>query len=45
MTLKQKDINFFHENGFLRIPQVFTPEETDELEEAFSRLVLDRCRR
>ena len=41
MTLKQEDIDFFHENGFLRIPQVFTPEETDELEEAFSRLVLD----
>ena len=41
MVLKQKDIDFFHENGFLRIPRVFTLKETDELEEALSRLVLD----
>jgi len=41
MTLQQNDIDFFHENGFLRIPNVFTPEEMDEMEEAFSRLVLE----
>ena len=29
--LTQDQVNFYHENGFLRIPQVFTPAETDEL--------------
>ena len=29
--LTQQQINFYHEHGYLRIPQVFTAEETREL--------------
>ena len=31
--LTQEQIDFYHENGFIRIPQVFTPEEMDDLED------------
>lgn len=41
MALRQGDIKSFQENGFLRIPRVFTLDEMDKLEEALSRLVLD----
>ena len=39
--LTQQQINFYHEHGYLRIPQVFTPEETQELSDELDRLVDD----
>lgn len=39
--LKQEEIASYQENGFLRIPEVFTPEETDELADELDRLVQD----
>jgi phytanoyl-CoA hydroxylase len=37
--LSQEQIAFYHEHGFLHIPQVFTPAETDELSDELDRLV------
>ena len=37
--LTQEQIIFYHEHGFLHIPQVFTPAETDELSDELDRLV------
>lgn len=37
--LTQEQVEFFNENGFLHIPQVFTPEETDRLSDELDRLV------
>ena len=39
--LAQEQIAFFHENGFLRIPAVFTADETAELSAEMDRLVED----
>ena len=39
--LKQEQIDFFHENGFLRIPQVFTEEEITALSNSLDRLIED----
>ena len=39
--LTQEQIEFFNENGYLHIPQVFTPEETDQLSDELDRLVQD----
>jgi len=37
--LTKQQIEFFHEHGYLRIPQVFTPAETDELAAELDRLI------
>ena len=39
--LTQEQINFYQEQGFLRIPQVFTQAETDELADELDHLVQD----
>lgn len=39
--LSQDQIEFYNENGYLRIPQVFSPEETDQLADELDRLVQD----
>lgn len=39
--LTQQQINFYQEHGYLHIPQVFTPEETDTLSDELDRLVQD----
>lgn len=39
--LTEEQIQFYHENGFLHIPQVFTREEIDELSGELDRLVQD----
>ena len=39
--LSQAQIDFFHENGFLRIPQVFNEEEITELSDSLDRLIED----
>ena len=39
--LTQQQINFYHEHGYLRIPEVFTAEETQELSHEMDRLVED----
>ena len=39
--LSQEQINSFHENGFLRIPQVYSEEETDALSDSLDRLIQD----
>ena len=39
--LSRQDIDFYQENGFLRIPGLFTAEETDELADELDRLVQD----
>ena len=39
--LTQEQIDSFHENGFLRIPQVFTDAETDALSDSLDRLIED----
>ena len=39
--LTQQQINFYHEHGYLRIPQVFTAEETRQLSGELDRLVED----
>lgn len=37
--LTQSQIDFYHENGFLHIPQVFDPAEINELSDEMDRLV------
>ena len=39
--LAQADVDFFHENGFLRIPSVFTPEESQAQADDLDRLAHD----
>ena len=39
--LSRQDIDFYHENGFLRIPGLFTADETDALADELDRLVQD----
>lgn len=39
--LTQEQIDFFHENGYLRIPQVFTPEEIRAMSDELDRLIQD----
>jgi phytanoyl-CoA hydroxylase len=39
--LTQDMINFYDENGYLRIPEMFTTAETHELSDALDRLVQD----
>jgi ectoine hydroxylase-related dioxygenase (phytanoyl-CoA dioxygenase family) len=39
--LTQDQIDFFHEHGYLHIPEMFTKEETDELSDEMDRLVQD----
>ena len=39
--LTPEQIEFYHENGYLRIPEVFTPAETAELSDEMDRLVED----
>ena len=39
--LTQEQIDFFHENGFLRIPQVFNEEEITALSDSLDRLIED----
>ncbi len=39
--LKKEQVDFYHEHGYLRIPEVFTPEETQELSDEMDRLVAD----
>ena len=39
--LTQQQVDFYHEHGFLRIPELFTPEETQELSKEMDRLVED----
>ena len=39
--LTQTQIDSYHKHGFLRIPHLFTPEETAELSEELDRLVED----
>ena len=39
--LTQQQIDFYCERGYLRIPQLFTPEETQELSDEMDRLVED----
>ena len=40
-VLSDERIAFYHENGFLHIPEIFTPEETAELSDQMDRLVED----
>ena len=37
--LSKEQIAFYYEHGYLHIPQVFTPAETDELSDELDRLV------
>lgn len=37
--LTQEQIDFYNETGYLHIPQVFTPAETDQLSDELDRLV------
>jgi phytanoyl-CoA hydroxylase len=39
--LTQAQIDFYQEHGYLHLPQVFTPEETDRLADDLDRLVED----
>lgn len=39
--LTQQQIDFYHENGYLHIPQVYTKAEIDELSDEMDRLVED----
>ncbi len=39
--LDSQDVAFFEDNGFLHIPEVFTPEETQELSDELDRLVAE----
>lgn len=39
--LSQEQIDFFHENGYLRIPQVFNDEEITALSDSLDRLIED----
>jgi len=38
-VLAEEQVNFYKENGFLRIEKVFTEEETNELSDELDRLV------
>lgn len=39
--LTQEQVDFYHENGYLHLPQLFSQEETDELADELDRLVAD----
>ena len=39
--ITQEQVNSYQEHGFLHIPKVFTPQETDELADELDRLVQD----
>lgn len=39
--LTQEQVNFYHENGYLHIPQLFNKAEIDELSDEMDRLVED----
>jgi phytanoyl-CoA hydroxylase len=39
--LTQEQVDYFNENGFLRIPQLYTTQEIDELADELDRLVQD----
>lgn len=39
--LSQEQIDSFHENGFLRIPQVYSEDEINEMSESLDRLIED----
>ena len=39
--LNSRKVAFFEDNGFLHIPEVFTPEETQELSDELDRLVAE----
>ena len=39
--LTQAQVDFYRKHGYLRIPQVFTPAETDRLANDLDRLVED----
>jgi len=39
--LSQEQIDFFHENGFLRIPQVYSEDEINEMSDSLDRLIDD----
>jgi ectoine hydroxylase-related dioxygenase (phytanoyl-CoA dioxygenase family) len=39
--LSQEQITFFHENGYVRIPQVFAPEEVQTLSDELDRVMQD----
>ena len=34
-----EQLEFYNQNGYLHVPAVFTPEETDELAEDLDRLI------
>ena len=38
-TISQTDVDFFWEHGYLHIPQLFTPDEIDELSDEMDRLM------
>jgi phytanoyl-CoA hydroxylase len=37
--LTQRQVDFYNEHGFLHVPQMFTPQETDQLSDELDRLV------
>lgn len=39
--LTQDQLTFYHENGYLHLPQLFTPAEADDLADELDRLVED----
>jgi ectoine hydroxylase-related dioxygenase (phytanoyl-CoA dioxygenase family) len=39
--LTREQIDFFHTNGYVRIPKVYTPEETRAMSEELDRLIQD----
>ena len=39
--LTEEQVAFYNEHGYVHIPEVFTQEETDELESELERLVAD----
>ena len=39
--LSQEQIDFFHEKGFLRIPQVYSEEEINEMSDSLDQLIED----
>jgi phytanoyl-CoA hydroxylase len=39
--LTQEQISFFHENGFVRIPKVYSPEEIARMSDELDRLIQD----
>ena len=41
IMLSPEQIEFYTENGFLHVPQVFTPAETEDLSVDMDRLVED----